>query len=609
MKVAVIGGGVSGISAIWALNEFSDHEVHLFESGAYIGGHTNTVTYHPTAAASKDARKELQPVKVDTGFIVFNTATYPNFLRFVKYIGAEILESDMSFSVSRWGIPRLPSSLTFFASLFPTILNGDGSRSRQTLARPGETGDAIRGWFEWAGSSPAALFCQATNLVDPSHWRMIWDVIRFNSQSLETLRAFESGKVDREEAAGSIGQWLDKRNYGHNFRRNYLIPMTASIWSTPPSLAFDAFPAVTLLRFMHNHHLLQILNRPQWLTLKGGSQTYVGKVLKSMPSRQLHHDAEGGGRVVKVEPVEDGSRWRVISAGGHEDVFDKLIFATHADTALKLLDGSLVANDARRDALASFGFSHNEAVLHGDARLMPLRREAWSAWNFIAVEQSPPKTKKAGVAIASARDADRVSLTYWMNLLQSLPESQHGHVLVTLNPPTGEAAPRPELVAGKYSYEHPIYTARSVASQRALAPLQGKDGVFFAGAWLNYGFHEDGFSSGLRAAESLGARLPFDVRSAERAVPKRDVALLVISLIESLRALISPWLLLVSYPIVVALTLGLESLVNAAVWAIRGSGAKCGIRNELRRIRVDWESLKGRKEPGGGGNESWIKAD
>lgn len=257
MKVAIIGGGVSGLSTLWSLHSFSTHEPHLYESGPYIGGHTNTVTYTPppAASASSTSGKPLKPTPVDTGFIVFNTVTYPNFLRFVQYVGAEIIESDMSFSVSRWGIPRLPGRLTPFASLFPTILYTDedkagaangvsngtpkkgksqpnGARpspppspSRQTLSRPGERGNkAVRGWFEWAGGSPAALFCQGTNIVNPSHWRMVWDIIRFNNQSLETLRRAE-GRGEGE--MGTIGEWLDERGYGVAFRRNYLIVSSA----------------------------------------------------------------------------------------------------------------------------------------------------------------------------------------------------------------------------------------------------------------------------------------------------------------------------------------------------------------------------------------------
>lgn len=202
---------------------------------------------------------------------------------------------------------------------------------------------------------------------------MVWDIIRFNKQSLETLRSFARSKQRVEDEAVSIGDWLDERGYGEGFRRNYLIPMTASIWSTPPSLAFDSFPAITLLRFMHNHHLLQILGRPQWLTLKGGSQTYVKKVLKTVPMERLHHDSRGGGRVVEIETVQGGPRWRVISAAGHEGTYDRVIFATHADTALELLDDFLGAGDLRRDALSHFRFSQNEAVLHCDSRVSPLK--------------------------------------------------------------------------------------------------------------------------------------------------------------------------------------------------------------------------------------------
>lgn len=316
------------------------------------------------------------PTRVDTGFIVFNTVTYPNFLRFVKLIGATILESDMSFSVSRWGGASAAASP-------PKTSPGGSSR------------EAKRGWFEWAGSSPGALFCQGSNLLNPSHWRMVWDVIRFNNQSLETLR--QCGEGSGEKDAGSIGDWLDARGYGDSFRRNYLIvghrqrercescihadqtlhfdfmprcqPMTASIWSTPPSIAFSAFPAITLLRFMHNHHLLQILNRPQWLTLKGGSQTYVEKVLAKVPKEQIHHSKQGAGKIVQVVKNSSGNTWTVKSADGSEADYDEVVFATHADAALKILDQALEKGDIRRSLLAQFHFSKNVAVLHGDERV------------------------------------------------------------------------------------------------------------------------------------------------------------------------------------------------------------------------------------------------
>lgn len=375
---------------------------------------------------------------------------------------------------------------------------------------------------------------------------------------------------------------------------------------------------------MHNHHLLQILDRPQWLTLKSGSRTYVEKVLANVPTNRIHHSAQGGGKVTRVSREGKDGQWRIKSADGAEETFDHVVFACHADTTLSLLDPVLSADDARRFALSQFEFSKNEAVLHADERLMPVRRSAWSAWNFIAEQQAHPANKSlpngalpSTIRRGPTQDADRVALTYWMNLLQSLPESRHGPVLVTLNPPTSlEARPRQELVAARYSYEHPVYTARSVKAQRSLVPLQGQDGLHFAGAWLNYGFHEDGFSSGLKVAEKLGAKLPFDIKSAERPLPKRDWALLLVSLLEfGRRHLLSLLVSTFLHPTVVWGTILLEMAANVAFFLVmrakgeRVSGQRCAIRNEFRRVRADWEESRWEDESGKrvGGGGMWAR--
>lgn len=243
---------------------------------------------------------------------------------------------------------------------------------------------------------------------------------------------------------------------------------------------------------------------------------------------------------------------------------------------------------------------------------MPVRREAWSAWNFIAEEahSASSATQKAGTAstTSSSQDSDRVSLTYWMNLLQSLPTASHGHVLVTLNPPTGKgAAPREELVAGRYTYDHPIYTPQSVAAQKALKPLQGQDGLHFAGAWLNYGFHEDGFTSGLRVGERLGAKLPFDIRSAERDLPPGDVSLVLVEGLEAVRTRLAGPLIRGLHPLSVLATLLLEMVANFLTYFLAGPGGRCEIRNGLRRVRVDWERNAAEEvHKGGSGGSSSI---
>lgn len=495
MKIAVVGGGVSGLSSIWALNEYSSHEVHLFEPLPWIGGHANTVTFTPPTSASPVSAPKTS---VDTGFIVFNSVTYPNFLRFLNLTRVEILNSDMSFSVTRF-------------------LKG------------------AYGGFEWAGGSPAALFCQGSNLLNPGHWRMVWDVIRFNQQSVDYLRLCKQNPLEGEEI--SIGQWLDERGYSKSFRKNYLIPMTASIWSTAPETALSSFPALTLLRFMHNHHLLQILDRPQWLTIKNGSHSYVDRILSRLPHERVHQGHEKG-QVVAAWIDARNNKWTLKTANGEKHSgWDKVIFAAHADQTVQILKaGQAEGLSVGRETMAvleRFKFSENVAVLHSDVRLMPKRRVAWSAWNFLAETIHSSAVSANGNVNGNGKqvyqkeeeqDVDRVSLTYWMNLLQSLPEEKFGPILVTLNPTTSPSSPytpKPELVLKTQSYTHPLYTPDSVLAQTQLKSHQGIRGAFFAGAWTNYGFHEDGFSSGLRAAEAIeGVYLPFDVKDAEREVPR-----------------------------------------------------------------------------------------
>ncbi|PWN37801.1 FAD/NAD(P)-binding domain-containing protein [Meira miltonrushii] len=462
MKVAVIGGGVAGVSAVWALNEHSNHDVHLFEANDYVGGHTNTVLFEKPNEKSKS-------VMTDTGFIVFNKVTYPNFLAFLNHLNIKIIASDMSFSVKR-------------------------------------------GEFEWAGATPVSLFCQWSNLFSPTHWRMVWDIIRFNHQSVESLAHFDKHAKNKSDvkaskfAKQSIGEWLKERGYSQSFVRNYLVPMTACIWSTPADRTVSEFPALTLLRFMHNHHLLQILDRPQWLTLNGGSRTYVERVLSKLPESHLHKGSKAG-RVVEASFDKEKSQWLISTANGHVSSFDRVIFASHADTTARILSGQFASNDNKGKELQSilqqFEFNKNTVLLHTDEKLMPVRRSAWSAWNFITESQDGKK------------DEDGVVLTYWMNLLQSLDEKKYGPILVTLNAPENVCDPAKTLK--RISYEHPVYTAKSVEAQKQLRDWQGIwNGAHFAGAWTNYGFHEDGFSSGLRAAYALGATPPFEIKDAER---------------------------------------------------------------------------------------------
>ncbi|KIK08049.1 hypothetical protein K443DRAFT_608591 [Laccaria amethystina LaAM-08-1] len=451
MKVAVVGSGVSGLAATWLLNEHSDHEVHLYESDYRPGGHANTVRFLPKGKSWENG------VDVDTGFIVFNPTTYPNFLRFLQ----RCLPSSTS------SIRILPAEMTF-------------SVSRD------------QGTFEWAGKNLATVFCQPRRLFDPQMWRMVYDVVRFNASARNFLLSVDEDK--RSER--SIGDYLDQEGYSEAFRNNYLIPMTAAIWSTPPGKCILDFPAQTLIQFMYNHHLLQIIGRPPWRTIQGGSQHYVDKIIEKLP-RERYHLQTPVTSVASLES-EEGRKQRIqlVTADGNQEVYDHVILACHSDEALKILRAGGITEDEDR-ILSQIEWSRNEVVLHSDVRLMPRSRMAWSCWNYLTTT-----TEDDGGIQGSKRkrDIDRVSLTYGMNDLQHISEELYGPVLVTLNPPFEPDAAK---VGGRWKYQHPVLNSKAVRAQREMRKIQNKRSISFAGAWLKYGFHEDGFTSGLLAACSI----------------------------------------------------------------------------------------------------------
>ncbi|KAK5661430.1 hypothetical protein OQA88_11330 [Cercophora sp. LCS_1] len=443
-KVAVVGSGCAGIAALWALNR-SPHDVYLYEAADRLGGHTNTVEF------SHGKYKTL----VDTGFIVMNTATYPNFINFLNKIGVPTAATEMTFAVSR-----------------------------------------DQGLFEWAGASLSSVFCQRGNIFSPRMWRMIFDIIRFNQYALNVLRDEEAGPkgkgVDRSEE--TIGEYLDRNGYSDAFRDNYLLPMTAAVWSTSPDKCSLAFPAVTLIRFLWNHHLLNTVSaRPEWRTISTGSKAYIDRVMRGFPSNHLLLNT----KVTKLTNEPDG-RVRLHTEGGRSEVFDHVILATHGDQAYSIIRDS--ATEEEHDIMSSFQTSENIAVLHSDLSLMPESREAWSSWNYMT----------ASSLLTGKGNVDQVCLTYNMNILQHIPRDALGDVLVTLNP---LHEPDPAKVQGRYTYRHPLYTPAAIRAQKRLPEIQNKRGISYAGAWTKYGFHEDGFSSGLFVAkEHLGARIPFEFK-------------------------------------------------------------------------------------------------
>ena len=434
MKIAVIGGGIAGLSSAWLLARHAGgaHQVTLFEKNETLGGHTNTV----------DVTLDGVTHPVDTGFLVLNDWTYPNLNALFAQLGVELASSDMSFGVK--------------------LLDEQG-----------------RGQLEWCGSNnPATIFAQPANLFRPAFWGMLRDLFRFNKAA--TALAQGAGNI-----TGTLGEFLDANHYGAPFRDWYLKPMAACIWSTPTT-QIDAFPLATFVTFCRNHGLLSVNHRPQWRSVRGGARTYVQKMTAALDDVRLG---------VRISAVQfDVNHISVASNAGLEK-FDQVIFACHSDQTATLLG---TGNREACELLHKIPYQSNTAILHTDEKLLPDRKRAWAAWNYLAWHPQVNATRSV-----STPDAP-VSLSYLINRLQPLPFSTP--VIVTMNP---LIAPDPAKVIRKISNEHPVFLATSATTKRALRALQGKHRMWFAGAWTRYGFHEDGLMSGIAVAKALGANVPW----------------------------------------------------------------------------------------------------
>jgi predicted NAD/FAD-binding protein len=340
------------------------------------------------------------------------------------------------------------------------------------------------GGFEYGGGSIAQVFAQKRNVLRPRFWSMLTDIMRF-------YRA--APKLLDQPCGESLGAFLDRGRYGDAFMHDHILPMGAAIWSSSVA-GMREFPAQQFARFFHNHGLLTLNDRPQWRTVTGGSREYVARLMADMDAKLR---LGCGARAVSP----DAGGVRIALADGTETVFDAVVFACHADQALALLSEPTAAQDA---ILGAVRCQDNTAVLHTDAALMPRRRAVWSAWNYMTED---------------AADRSRgVSVTYWMNRLQSLDTSEP--LLVSLNP---LRAPDPARVLSTRVYRHPQFDAAAVAAQQRLPTIQGKGRLWFAGAWTGWGFHEDGIASAVRVARDFGVAPPWETQ-ADRAAPASSVA-------------------------------------------------------------------------------------
>jgi predicted NAD/FAD-binding protein len=431
-RVAIVGSGISGLSAAHHLQGHA--EISLFEANDYFGGHTHTVD------VTLPTPNGLTTHGVDTGFLVYNERTYPGLIALFDALQVRTVKSDMSFSVQV----------------------------------PGQGALGLSKSLEWNGADLNTVFAQRINLLNPRFWFMLRDVIRFN-----TLATALAERNQDHELAQPLQEFLDAHQFGTAFRDWYLLPMLGCIWSCPTDQMLQ-FPVATMIRFCHNHGLIQVNHRPQWFTVAGGAKHYVEKIITKIEDKRLNTPVH---RITRSDASDANKHSGVTlhtSAGAES--FDAVILATHADQSLAMLKAPTSAETA---TLGAIRYHPNRAVLHTDSSVMPKKKLAWAAWNYERASQHDT-------------ESTRVCLHYWLNLLQPLPFSQD--VFVSLNP---VSKINPTTVIGEYDYAHPVFDLPAIQAQTQMSQLQGELSTWYAGAWMGYGFHEDGFKAGRDAAQRL----------------------------------------------------------------------------------------------------------
>jgi predicted NAD/FAD-binding protein len=429
MKIAVIGAGISGLGCAYALSKLENIELTIYEGGDHIGGHSNTVDLTLDTSVG--------PVThgIDTGFLVFNQRTYPRLLRLFHEIDAPIAKSDMSFSVS--------------------IPNQDEKN------------------LEWAGTDLNSLFAQRENLFNLNFLVMVKDIIRFNS--LCTKLALNK-KLD--ELNLTVGEFINKHGFSKEFQDWYFLPMVGAIWSCPVEQMLE-FPISTMIRFCHNHGLIKITDRPQWLTVSGGSKEYVKRICEKIKF------AGGNFKRLKVKSIKRLNNQVQVFTDQSSETYDQVVMATHSDETLQLLADP---SSDERSILSSINYQQNRAVLHTDASVLPQEKRCWAAWNYTTNSSIEAENK-------------RVCVNYLINKLQPLPESWNNQpIIVSLNP---VIEPASETIRADIEYAHPIFDEAAINAQSNLPLIQGYQNTWFCGAWTGYGFHEDGLRSGELVAEAI----------------------------------------------------------------------------------------------------------
>jgi len=410
LRLAIVGSGISGLTAAHYLQ--NDVDLTIFESESWLGGHTHTVA----------VEEDDGPVWIDTGFIVFNHWTYPHFIDLLNTLKVPYQPSDMSFSLS--------------------------------CARTG---------LEYNGTSLNALFAQRKNLVSPTFWGLLKNIVSFNAKARALAK--------QADTVITLQQWLEKESFPERLVDFYLLPLGRSIWSATKSQMLN-YPAQFYARFFEKHGFLNLIDRPVWQTVLGGSHSYVKALLKSLKA-QIHRERP----IIQIE--REAHRVVLTTHDHHHHSFDAVIIATHSDTALQLLTDP---SQEERDILRCFPYEDNDVVLHSDPSVLPKTPLARAAWNYhLLTDRDGPST-----------------LTYDMNKLQNIFSKRP--YLVTLN---HTAAINPNLIHARYRYAHPQYTPEGVLAQARHAEISGTRHTFYCGAYWGNGFHEDGVVSALNVVSQV----------------------------------------------------------------------------------------------------------
>jgi uncharacterized protein len=413
-KLAIIGTGVAAMGTAHFLQK--QYDIHLFDKADYVGGHTNTV----------NVMEANRHVPIDTGFIVYNEVNYPYLTRLFKELSVPVKNSNMSFSVQ----------------YKPTGL-------------------------EFCGSGIGGLFCQKKNIFSPRHYRLLYNINRFNEEAPKLLD-------DPKYADYTLGDFIKEFKYHEDMLLQYLIPMSSAVWSTPINKMMD-FSAVTLIRFFYNHGFMGLSTQHQWKTVVNGSRTYADII--TAPYKDKIRLNSGIEKIIREKGVV-----KLKYKGGMEEVFDKVVLACHGDTALSLLDSP---TSLESETLKHFKYEKNIATLHTDASVMPETKSAWSSWNY-RVE----KNSNGGWSDSN--------IVYWMNMLQGVSDTVN--YFVSINDP---GLVREQFVIKKIDYEHPLFTPDTAKAQKILPELNKQGDIFYCGSYFRYGFHEDAFMSAVDVSRVL----------------------------------------------------------------------------------------------------------